>query len=178
MVSLARGKVKIEPYRSEWVKNFEDEKQLIKAKIEKHIKDVQHIGSTSIVGLDSKPIIDIAIGVESLEDGRLCIEGLSELGYVYMNDAGVPGRHFFAKGVDECRTHYLHIEVIGGQLWKSHILFRDYLREHPEETEKYAKLKYQLAVEHESDRIKYTLGKEPFIKAIILKAEIEALSKL
>lgn len=173
MIGLARGEVKIEPYKSEWVENFENEKKVIKEKVGKHIKDIQHVGSTSIVGLDSKPIIDIAIGVESLDDGLLCIEGLSELGYEYLKDAGIPGRHFFAKGVGASRTHYLHIEVIDGQLWKNHILFRNYLRVHPKESEEYAKLKYQLAEKYGADRIKYTLSKGDFIKEIILKAEIE-----
>lgn len=173
MIGLKSGFVKLYPYDIEWQSVFDIEKALLMEKIGEHVLDIQHVGSTSIPGLEAKPIIDIAIGVASLEIGLNCIEPLSKIGYEYKNDAGIPGRHFFAKGDKEKRTHYLHIEVINGQLWNNHILFRDYLRKHNDYGEEYAKLKRILASRYENDRDAYTIGKDEFIRNVIHLAENE-----
>ena len=44
--------------------------------------DIQHIGSTSIVGCLAKPIIDIAIGVKSLEYREQLIPVLCNIVYI------------------------------------------------------------------------------------------------
>ena len=173
MIGLPSGKVKIVPYSELWKKAFEDEEKILWNVIGEWVIDIQHIGSTSIPGLASKPIIDIAAFVESLIIGEECIEPLEQVGYEYRHDAGVPGRHFFAKGSKDNRTHFLHIEEINGELWKNHILFRDYLRKHKEAVIEYEELKIKLAKKYENDRDTYTTEKDGFIKRILAMAEKE-----
>lgn len=59
-----------------------------KNKFEKHFKgykiDIQHIGSTSIIGCCAKPIIDISIGVENLEYAKNLIIPMEKAGYAYI----------------------------------------------------------------------------------------------
>ena len=63
---------------------------------------------------------------------------------------------------------------ITSKRWKNHILFRDYLREHPNKAKLYSELKWQLVQKYKHNREAYTDGKAPFIKEI-LKAEIKQL---
>ena len=60
MIGLARGTVKIVPYDCKWKDAYKQEETLLNSLIEDYDIDIQHLGSTAIEGLDSKPIIDIA----------------------------------------------------------------------------------------------------------------------
>ena len=170
MIGLKRGIVRLEPYNVEWKKIYKTEAKLLQKTIGKYVLDIQHVGSTSIPGLDSKPVIDIAVAVKHLEDGEKCIKPLSNIDYEYKHDAGIFGRHFFVKGNEECQTHFLHIEELNSELWLNHILFREYLLEHSKERQKYTELKRKLEKKFANNRNAYTKGKEQFIKTILKKA--------
>jgi GrpB-like predicted nucleotidyltransferase (UPF0157 family) len=46
---------------------------------------IEHVGSTSVLGLAAKPIIDLLVGVRSLTEARsCCIEPIQALGYTYL----------------------------------------------------------------------------------------------
>lgn len=135
--------------------------------------DIQHVGSTSIVGCFAKPIIDIAIGVESLEYGEKLIPVLCNIGYVYDGDGDIPGRHFFKKKDGELSTHYIHVEPINGKLWDNHILFRGYLNKHPQLIIEYSNLKKGLEKDFFKNRNNYAIGKNPFIEKVIETAKKE-----
>ncbi len=171
MIGLKRGTVILKDYSKEWSKLFDKEAKLISSIISKYLVDIQHIGSTAIPDTVAKPIIDIAIGIDDLSNIKQIITLLEEGGYEYRGELGVPDRHLFVKGNEECRTHHIHVMVNTSYEWKKHILFRDYLRQHPSEAKQYSKLKKWLATEFKSDREKYTNGKEEFILGIIEKAK-------
>ena len=94
-LGLMSGTVKIEEYNPEWKDEFLKEDTLLKKQLQDYDVDIQHDGSTSIVGCYAKPIIDIAIGVESLEYGEQLVLVLCNIGYIYDGDGEIPGRHFF-----------------------------------------------------------------------------------
>ncbi len=171
IIGLPKKKVKLYSYNPKWQSLYKKEEKLLRSVIGKYVKDIQHIGSTSILEIKAKPIIDIVIGVESLKIGEKCIKTLEELGYEYKHDAGIRGRHFFEKGSKKNKTHYVHIEKINGRLWKNHILFRDYLINHKKDAKKYDRLKERLAKRYKDDRNTYTIKKESFIKKTLKKAE-------
>ncbi len=170
---LGRKKVRLLSYNPEWKKLYKKEEKLLRFAIGKYVLDIQHVGSTSIPSSKAKPIIDIAIAVKSLEVGEKCIKPLERLGYEHKHDAGIKGRHFFAKGSEMYRTHYIHIEKINGKLWKNHILFRDYLRSHKEVIKEYNELKEKLAKKYKDDRDTYTVKKDPFMKKIMKRIKKE-----
>lgn len=60
---------------------------------------------------------------------------------------------------------------IGGEIWKNQILFRDYMREHPEQLQEYIELKRKSAILYPTDRASYSLGKKNFIENILVEAE-------
>jgi GrpB-like predicted nucleotidyltransferase (UPF0157 family) len=77
MIGLKRGTVKLVPYTYKWKEEYEKEEKLLYSVMGKYILDIQHVGSTSIEGLDAKPIIDIAVAVESLDKVE-CFKDLLE----------------------------------------------------------------------------------------------------
>jgi GrpB-like predicted nucleotidyltransferase (UPF0157 family) len=52
-----------------------------------------------------------------------------------------------------------------------HLLFRDYLRTHPETAREYEALKRRVVGDYRDDRIAYTEAKGPFIESVLAKAE-------
>lgn len=135
------------------------------------------MGSTSIEGLAAKPIIDIAIGVTSLEEGHKCIESLEKLGYEYKGYVGVSGRLFFSKGDVHNTTHHIHVEEIENINWWNQILFRDYLRLNDNIRDEYAELKKILAQEYTNNREIYTAKKADFILDVVELAKKYFLEK-
>lgn len=88
-LGLKSGTVKIEEYNPEWKNAFEKEKTLLKKHLQDYDVNIQHVSSTSIVGCCAKPIIDIAIGVESLEYAEQLIPALRNMGYTYNGDGKI-----------------------------------------------------------------------------------------
>ncbi|MFA6252135.1 MAG: GrpB family protein [Candidatus Paceibacterota bacterium] len=173
IIGLASKKVKLLPHNPKWAELYRREEKIISSALGKAIKNIQHVGSTSIQGVNSKPIIDIAIGVNSLKDAEKCIKAMEKLGYEYKYYAGIRGRRFFAKGNKSNRTFYVHIEPINGRIWKNHILFRNYLRKHKESVKEYNDIKKLLVKDYKNDCETYTTKKDPFIKKILKKAKQE-----
>jgi len=177
MIGLRRGTVKLLPYDYRWVELYKQEEKLLLSLIGRYVIDIQHVGSTSIEGLESKPILDIAVGVKSLNDVENFRNLLENAGYQYRGSAGVEGRVMFAKGGEDSRTHYLHIDAYGGELWKNHIYFRDYLRLNKKSVEEYSRLKKDLASKFKEDRNSYTSAKDDFINSTLKKAREEFSKK-
>jgi len=177
MIGLKRGTVKLVPHNSKWAELFEEEKYLLKKTFGDTILAIEHIGSTAIPGIPAKPIIDINIGVKSLEVARDMKEKFEKLGYEHR--PFVPGKtkddlkwqELYVKGPEEKRTHYVHVTVFGGSYWKNDLLFRDFLRKNSERAKQYAKLKEQLAEKYADNRAIYTENKEQFINETLEMAK-------
>ena len=172
-IGLKRGTVKLSPYSKTWPAVYKKEAKLLKSTFKNYsaIIDIQHVGSTSVFKLKSKPIIDLAIGVQFLKDGEKCFKALANLGYEYKGEAGVKGRHFFVKGPAEKRTHCLHLVKHNGKQWQTLILWRDYLKKFPLARQAYQKIKEAAAAKHKNNREAYTAEKNDFISAIIKKVK-------
>ncbi|HEY5538125.1 MAG TPA: GrpB family protein [Thermoplasmata archaeon] len=174
------GRVIVVDYDPGWPATYEAEKGLLLRTIGDHVVGIEHIGSTAVPGLAAKPIIDIMVGLRRLEDAAPTIEPLRSIDYEYVPEyeAEIPERRYFRKGPPGGRTHHLHMVVHGGPLWEKHLLFRDYLRAHPETARAYARLKRDLAVMFGHDREGYTDAKITFIKSIEEAARMERAQRL
>src|SRR4051812_26647081 len=76
--------VRIEPYSPQWPAMFDRERVALEKALGRGITGgIHHVGSTSVPGLDAKPVIDILAGVKDLETARSFIEPLKALRYVY-----------------------------------------------------------------------------------------------
>ena len=164
--------VRIVDYDPQWPIQYEVEKDRIFGVIGHIVVAIEHIGSTAVPGLGAKPIIDIMIAVHHLTDAEKCIESLKSISYEYVPEFedSFPERRFFWKGPPKARKYHIHMVELTGDFWKRHLLFRDYLRSHPEVARKYHHLKKELAAKHGSDRDAYTDAKTSFIKSVEDKA--------
>ena len=166
-LGLRRTDVRLSEYDSAWERIFQAERARLAEVLGERAAAIEHIGSTSIPGLKAKPILDIAVGLWTMEDAAVLVRPLEELGYVYRPKSGTPERLFFAKGPEERRTHYLHCEVYGSASWRGQLLFRDRLIQNPQLRQAYQALKEQLAAQYPDDRQRYTQGKESFIQQVL-----------
>jgi len=152
---------------------YEEEKQRILRLIGDVLLEIEHIGSTAVPEVGAKPIIDIMVAVRDLADAEQCIEPLQRIGYEHVpeyNDI-IPERRYFHKGPPEGRTHHLHMVELRSDFWEKHILFRDFLRTHPEEAQEYHRLKNEFSAKYGRDRDGYTEAKTSFIESVIAKAQ-------
>jgi GrpB-like predicted nucleotidyltransferase (UPF0157 family) len=169
MLGLEKGAIKLSPHREEWHELFAAEAARLNAAAGKHLLAVEHVGSTAVCGIAAKPIIDIALAVREIADVKQIIEPFENLSYVYLGEYGIPNRHYFRKG-STFRTHHLHVVRLESDFWRNHLLFRDYLRAHPQIAAQYENLKRELAQTHRENREAYTEGKTEFIKNVLKAA--------
>lgn len=166
---LSDEPVSIVPYDPSWPEQFERERASLEEAIGPWIEGgIHHVGSTAVPGLAAKPVVDIMVGVRSLEEARACFEPLARLDYCYF-----PYRawmHWFCKPSAERRTHHLHLVEPGNPNWAARLAFRDHLRAHPETAAEYEALKRRLAAEHRDDREAYTEAKTAFVEAVVERA--------
>ena len=167
MIGLKRNTVKLKEWTPILAELYENEKNIILNKLKPETIDIQHVGSTSISSLKAKPIIDIAIGIEKLENGIKLIKSLENLDYEHRGNAGIEGRYFFVKGSEDCRSVYLHVEEYEGIIWRSHIVFRDILRKDETLRLEYQNLKEKLAKEFPNDRDAYCKIKGEWIERVL-----------
>jgi GrpB-like predicted nucleotidyltransferase (UPF0157 family) len=127
------------------------------------VGSIEHVGSTAVVGLAAKPVIDIMAGVSSLAASRAAIAALAVHDYQYA-EYKTDVMHWFCRPSFAHRTHHLHLVPYESELWHERIAFRDRLRTSPDLAAESAALKYELAERHRDEREAYTEAKSPFIQ--------------
>ncbi len=168
MLGLERGVVRLVPYAPEWKDYFELEKVALQQALGSYILDIQHIGSTAIPGMPAKPIVDIAIAIVDFEEAKAYIPLIEKLNYEYKGEFGIPRRHYFVKG--NPRLFHIHMSEITSIEWQNTLLFRDYLRQHSDVAQEYARLKKELATKYPQDREAYLDGKTAFVEQVLQSA--------
>jgi GrpB-like predicted nucleotidyltransferase (UPF0157 family) len=170
---VERRLIVVVDYDSRWPAMFEAERARLLEVVGDWVAGIEHIGSTSVPGLAAKPVIDILIGVRALAEADAhCIEPICGLGYEYVPEfeTVMPFRRYFRRLTpDGNHTHHIHLVEKESDFWERHLLFRDYLRAHPERAREYEALKRRLAPQF-SDVNDYAEAKTAFIRA----AEIQA----
>jgi GrpB-like predicted nucleotidyltransferase (UPF0157 family) len=156
-------------YDPRWVQLFETLRDFVIPSISDIVLTIEHVGSTSIPGLPAKPIVDMDVVVTTPNDVQTAIERLAALGYIHEGDLGNVGREAFIPP-DEIPWHHLYVCTIDNAEYKRHILFRDYLRSHPQEAKEYGELKLMLAQQSHNDRKAYTNAKTDFVEGILKRA--------
>jgi GrpB-like predicted nucleotidyltransferase (UPF0157 family) len=167
------GSIVVSGYDPAWPAMFEQERRSLHTALGPLVVTIEHVGSTAVPGLAAKPIIDLQASVRSLPAARSrCVEPLQALGYTYLPqyEAWLPGELFFRKAPAGPWTHHLHILQGDDPRWQDRLLFRDYLRNHPEAAAAYAKLKQDLAAAFDDDISGYRNAKDAFVAATMAQA--------
>ncbi|MCC6520631.1 GrpB family protein [Candidatus Nomurabacteria bacterium] len=153
------------PYSPEWPKQYEAESRVVQDILGDIVLDMQHVGNTSIPGSTGRPVIDIAILINSIDDLKPYLPQIEALGYTHIPWPSLTGRMFFGRGNPE--THHLtFVQKDKQSYFKKQIIFRDYLRAHPKYVKEYVDVKVS-ALEKVTDASRYVQIKAPFIEKIL-----------
>lgn len=171
------GGVMLAAYDDRWPLLFARERARLEGALAPYVLAIEHVGSTAVVGLASKPTVDILAGIFRLSDTPRLVARMEKLGYAYVEklEQEIPERRYFhypATG-GEADLFHVHMVEVGSPFWERHLLFRDFLRSHAEAARDYEALKRRLAEVHGSDREPYTAAKAEFISKIEAEARAE-----
>lgn len=160
---------KISKHDPEWKSLFTD----IASKLRPSLGDlairIDHVGSTSVAGLDAKPIIDIQISVLNYDDILSYKTKIEKVGFVLREENPDRTKRYFRELPGTRRTH-IHVRQAGSFSEQITLLFRDYLRVHTADCLRYAQEKHRLMELYRNERPKYVEGKGPIVWDIIQKA--------
>ena len=163
--------IEVVDYDPHWVEEFDAYAAKLKAALGHLAMSIEHVGSTSVIGLAAKPIIDIDVVISSRLHLKAVIQKLAEIGYIHEGNLGIPGREAFKRSGG--KRHHLYVSSVDTPNLHNHLIFRDYLRTHPEAVKACSELKKELARQHPHDIEAYGAGKTAFIQNILAKAKAE-----
>ena len=170
------GPIVIQDYDPRWSTLFAEERTRIQQTLGDLVVTIEHIGSTSVVGLAAKPIIDMLVGVRSLTDARaVAIEPMRALGYTFIAEyePWLPDEMLFRKGPPGPWTHHAHLMEPSAERWEEYTLPRDHLKRNPELARAYGEFKKALALVFGDDIAGFREAKRPFLQAVLKRAREE-----
>lgn len=161
---------RIAKYDPEWKNMFMGLGSKLRSSLGDLAVRIDHVGSTSVIGLDAKPIIDIQISVMDFDDVSNFKTKIENLGFELRTENPDKTKHYFREVPGNKRTH-IHVRQAGSFSEQKTLLFRDYLRKHPEDGLKYVGEKHRLMALFKNDRPKYGEGKSSTIWEILQRAD-------
>jgi GrpB-like predicted nucleotidyltransferase (UPF0157 family) len=161
--------VAVVPYDPEWPALFAELAAQIRMALGPLALRIDHVGSTAIPGLAAKPVIDVQVSVETFDDSDEIARAMDAIGFAWRRSNPDRTKRYFREKPGGRRTH-IHVRRAGSFQEAFTLLFRDYLRCHPEDARAYEEKKYELAKAFEHDRPAYVDGKAPIIWEIIMRA--------
>lgn len=163
----------LEKYSSKWVENFADIKREIENAFDGLNYSIEHVGSTAVPYLDSKPIIDIDIIYPNSLDFDIVKLRLEKIGYYHNGNQGIKDRDVFKRNgqitneVLDTIKHHLYVCPVGSEALERHILSRNFLIKNEWARLKYQQMKYDLAEKANQDRKVYAALKELYVNDFI-----------
>lgn len=157
--------IKVVDYDPSWPRLFAEIHAEVSALLGEFVLSIDHIGSTSVPGLAAKPKIDLDAVVISDDVLPAAIEAVRAADFVFHGDTGEQ-RWAFTRD-HEAHGFKLYLCGPDNRAHRERILFRDYLRAHPERAGAYADLKRQLGAKADGDWDFYTGGKTGFVRETV-----------
>ena len=176
MSQQKREAVRLMPYTPEWAAAGALVKRELLSVFGPKAIEIAHVGSTAVVGMKARPIIDIAVGVRSFDSIPQFYDELNLLGYNHRAETDNENQIFLTAQKKHFNV-YIHVVIHGKTLWNSYVVFCDCLQKDPDTRQKYEQLKTNLATKFAFDRRSYTVGKSEFVRRTLrLKGDIKERS--
>ena len=162
-------RIEVVEYDDAWPASFARVADAIRSALGDRVLELHHVGSTSVVGLPAKPVIDVDLVVADPADEPSYVPDLEAAGFVHTIREPWWHEHRLVKCADP--VAYVHIfgpdcpEVV------RHLMFQSWLREHPDDLTSYAEAKRAAAAEMNArpgggTGMDYNRHKEPVVQAI------------
>ena len=160
-------RVLVVPYDETWASAFEDIRKEIANAVGDLMIGIEHVGSTSVVGMSAKPIIDIDIVIKDYSVFDTVVAELNSIGYIHEGNLGIKDREAF-KYLDKphLQRHHLYVCPQQSEELFRHITFRDFLKSNPEAAKRYSAVKEKAAQLFPDDIDKYIEYKSSCIEEL------------
>ena len=129
-----RHKVEVVAYDPNWITRYEEESGLLLNAVGEIFVEIEHIGSTAVPNQRAKPVIDMMVAVQSLDELEGFLPVLNNLDYELI-ETDMPERHFLRKWGEHGPAFHLHIVERSTWNERNERLLRDYLIRHPRGSE-------------------------------------------
>ena len=171
-MGLINNTVSLENNYELYKKIFKEEKAYLESVFKENRFKIEHVGSTAVKNLLSKPVVDIAIGVDNLNSFK---KYYSLLNKRYTITENREKEEILLIKENEKETFCLiHVLDIKSNRYTNMIKFRDILINNLDILKKYENLKIDLAKKYKDDRKNYTKSKNEFINKVLKnKKEID-----
>ncbi len=171
----------ISSYDSSWPLQAERRLARLRQIAGSRLVRADHIGSTAVPGLPAKDVLDLQLTVSSLDDADALAEALADAGFPrregewWDDPQGGDGKWLkrFHQSADPKRPVNLHVRSTETPAWRLALLFRDWIRAHPDERDSYAQVKEELARKHSADGTveQYAEEKQGWVNEAFVRAE-------
>ncbi|MCG5445568.1 GrpB family protein [Micromonospora sp. NIE79] len=156
--------VVIEEYDGSWAQRFVAVRSSLTEVLGDLIISLEHVGSTAVPGLAAKPVIDIDLVIEDTAEEPSYLPALERLGFrLVLREPWWHGHRMLLSPAEDVN---LHVWPQGAPEPVRHRLFRDWLRAHPHDRERYAATKRRLARDTAHRPRDYSLAKNDVIDEI------------
>lgn len=168
------GPVHLADYDTAWPTLYAREAALIGSILGDRVRQLEHVGSTSVPGLAAKPIIDIVLAVADSADEPGYVPSMEAGGYVLRVREPDWFEHRMFRGPDT--AVHLHVFGAGSPEIDRMLAFRDRLRAHDGERLLYERAKRDLAAREWTYLQDYADAKSTIVEEILERARREGTS--
>jgi GrpB-like predicted nucleotidyltransferase (UPF0157 family) len=159
------------PSNPEWKDWFATERAAILRALDRPDAVCEHFGSTSVPGLPSKNMIDIFVTLATPPDDDAA-ESLKAAGYESWGNSPVDPETIWLWKVEGDRSYVIHLCEQTRPWVDEQRALREFLRNHPEERDRYAQLKQKLSQEIDQSFLQYTISKMSLSIEMIDRAKL------
>lgn len=171
-LGLGSGEVRLAPYDPRWRVLFDEAASELRGALGAHVLGIHHVGSTSVVGLCAKPVLDVLVSIPDFAQGLDRVRTIEGLGYEFRPNEDIPDRHYFRRLRGAEQTHHLSLAEPSSWHHRATLAFRDALRTDPRRAEAYATLKLRLAARYPKNRPAYIEGKSGFVERVLTEVGV------
>ena len=171
---VLNGPIHLAQYDPAWPSLYDQLENNIREALGDKLLLIEHVGSTSVPGLSAKPIIDMVLAVADSTHESFYVQPLEEKGYILRVREPDWYEHRLLKPPDIDGN--LHVFSTGCEEIEQMLLFRDWLRSHPEDRLLYEKTKRQLAAQTWKYTQNYADAKSEVVQEILSRARLHQTS--
>jgi GrpB-like predicted nucleotidyltransferase (UPF0157 family) len=154
---------RLENYNPEWHHTFLEMKETLESVFKDKAVSIEHVGSTSVPGMKSVPVVDVLVAVHTMESFVTEKKLMKALGYEWGDSHAAPGTILFYKeNEDGTQSENVHVCEHDSPQALQFLYTRDYFITHPERAAEYGELKTKLKQEYPDDYDAYKHGKKNF----------------
>jgi len=152
-------------YDDAWPTRFEVLADRVRGALGDRVRRLEHIGSTSVPGLAAKPLIDMLLIVDNVEDEAAFVAPLEAAGFELR--VREPDHRMFRTPQ---RDVHLHVYATGRAEERDYLDLRDWLRVSRDDRILYATVKRRLAQQQWADMNDYADAKTDVVRDILTRA--------